>query len=124
MTAFERLGHILAVAGHFLGDHNGAVTVGATVFIAAFTIVLALVTRGQARLTRTAAEAAHRSAAVAERALVEVERPWLFLEGATITVREDPPVQNSCIITLTFRNVGRMPASSQECIFKIVARYD
>jgi hypothetical protein len=122
MTAFERLGHILADAGHFLDDHNGAVTAAATVFIAVFTIVLALVTRRQARLTRTAAEAAQRSAAIAERALVEVERPWLFLEGAGITVREDPPVQNSWIITLTFRNVGRMPAITHECIFKIVTK--
>ncbi len=46
-----RLGGIIVSAGGFLADHNGAVTAVATVFIAAFTIVLALVTGRQARLT-------------------------------------------------------------------------
>jgi hypothetical protein len=43
----------LAIVG-FLQTYNGAVTATATVFIAAFTIVLALVTIAQARLTRDA----------------------------------------------------------------------
>jgi hypothetical protein len=64
----------------FLDVHNGAVTGIASIFIAAFTIVLAFVTRRQASLTYTVAEAAKRSAAIAERSLADLERPYVVVE--------------------------------------------
>jgi hypothetical protein len=117
----------LAAAAAFVELRNGAVTAIATIVIAVFTVVLACVTRRQARLTRRAAEAAQKAASVAERALVEVERPWLFLEAAQVRTRPErlanqPPLENDWFLTLTFRNVGRMPAITKDCIFKIVEK--
>jgi hypothetical protein len=65
--------------GAGLDAHAGAVGAIATVFIAAFTVVLARVSRRQADLTQIAARAAEKSAAVSERALTDLERPYLFI---------------------------------------------
>jgi hypothetical protein len=91
------------------------VTAFATIVIAVFTIVLGLFTVSLAKSTRKAANAA-------EKALVELERPWLFVEGATITRREIPGqalIPNNWSVSFTCRNVGRSPAIVQECIIKI-----
>jgi hypothetical protein len=52
----------------FLQTYDGAVTAVATVIIAAFTIVLVVVTNRQARLTKESVE-------IANRALTELEAP-------------------------------------------------
>lgn len=116
---WQTAGHIL----DFIDLHNGAVTAVATVFIAIFTVVLAVVTGRQARLTRVAAEATRKAATIAERALTELERPWLFLQGARITWRDShtppaPRLPNDWFISLKWKNVGRMPALVEDCIFK------
>jgi hypothetical protein len=114
----------LAAALAFVDIHNGAVTAIATIVIAAFTIVLALVTGRQAHLTRIAAEAAKQSAFVAERALTELERPWIFIQGAKLTWRDSqlpgqPRLRNDWYISLKLKNVGRMPAIIYAIVFKI-----
>lgn len=59
-----------------------------------------------------------RSADATERAVTEFERPWLFVEGAQVSLR-DTNVINSWMIRLTLRNYGRTPALVQGAIFKI-----
>jgi hypothetical protein len=66
--------------------------------------------------------ATNRNARIAERALTEHERPWLFLEGATVRMRDPRTatvIQNNWFIKLHFKNVGRAPAIVGDCIFKI-----
>ncbi len=56
------------------------------------------------------------------RALTEHERPWLFLESASVRMRDPRTatvVQNNWFIKLHFKNVGRSPAIVTDCIFKI-----
>ena len=51
------------------------------------------------------------------------ERPWLFLEGATVSRRElpnQPIVPNDWYIKLRWKNVGRSPALIERCEFKLV----
>jgi hypothetical protein len=75
-----------------------------------------------AEAARDAAEAATLQAQVAERSLTELERPWLFLEGATIRRRDLPDQQlipNAWFIKLHWKNVGRAPALIEECLFDI-----
>lgn len=52
-----------------------------------------------------------------------LERPWLFMEGARIVRREGEPIQPSLInnwyISFKWRNVGRSPALVETCIVKI-----
>jgi hypothetical protein len=67
--------------------------------------------------------ATRQSAKIAERALTELERPWLFLEGATISRRELPGqeiISNNWYIKLRWKNVGRSPAVIERCEFKLV----
>jgi hypothetical protein len=56
----------------FLEKYNGAVTAAATIFIAAFTIVLALVTGRQARLSREAIDLARSEIAATHRPKLRV----------------------------------------------------
>jgi hypothetical protein len=107
-----------------------------TTILAFFTVILAFAARRQAILTRDAVETAAHHAKTAERALTDYERPWLFLEGGRVALRESqgfektpdyrrvlkPPIENDWMITLTFRNYGRMPALVGGCIFKISAQ--
>jgi hypothetical protein len=81
----------------------------------------------------TQAQELRRSADATERVLTELERPWLFLEATQITWRDTPlppggtrgtgvfgtGVLNDWLITLKFRNIGRMPALIEACAFKI-----
>lgn len=65
-----------------------------------------------------------RSADATERALSDLERPWIVVDGAKVTMRHSnmssvQPLPNDWLITLRLRNVGRMPALMSECIFKI-----
>ena len=69
---FDRFTSCVSRAIDFLQTYNGAVGAVATVFIAIFTIVLAVISRRQAILTR-------QSVRIAERALTELERPYLFI---------------------------------------------
>ena len=65
--------------------------------------------------------ATSKSAQIAERTLVDLERPWLFLAGATIRRRDlpgQPLTPNFWFIKLHWKNVGRSPALTQECIFE------
>jgi hypothetical protein len=80
-------------------------------------------TRIAADAARDAANAANIQAHIAERTLTELERPWLFIEGATISRREMPGEQltpNNWYISFRCKNVGRMPAVTEECILKLV----
>jgi len=61
------------------------VTAYATIVIALFAVLLGL-------LNASLAKSARRAANAAENALVELERPWLFVEGAKI-IRRDMPGQ-------------------------------
>jgi hypothetical protein len=62
------------------------------------------------------------NAQIAERALTEHERPWLFLESASVKMRDPETmtvVRNNWFIKLHFKNVGRMPAIVTDFICKI-----
>jgi hypothetical protein len=66
-------------------------------------------------------KATSRSAKIAETALTDLERPWLFLEGTTIRRRDlpgQPLTPNFFFIKLHWKNVGRSPALTGECIFE------
>jgi hypothetical protein len=66
--------------------------------------------------------ATNRNAKIAERALTEHERPWLFLESASVRMsdpRTAAVIQNNWFIKLHFKNVGRSPAIVTDCLFKI-----
>jgi hypothetical protein len=90
-----------------------------------FTGVLGVSTLALWQVTRVAAFAAKDSAEIARRSLTELERPWLFIEGAKITRRELPnePIKpNDWFITFTCKNVRRSPAVIKECIIKLEDR--
>jgi len=102
----------------FLQTYNGAVTAIATVFIAAFTIVLALVTNRQAKLTKIAAYAAKTQADAA----IGIELPvfllhhvqfqkgdelcrvWLINQGRTYGV-----ITNTCLAFALTRSLPPKP---------------
>jgi len=65
--------------------------------------------------TEILAAAAWQSADVAERSLFELERPWLFLDGAAVKIRDDNK-PNSWIVRFNWNNVGRSPAIIQDSI--------
>lgn len=125
MTVFHRVGSLIETAGHFLEDHNGAVTAIATVFIAIFTIVLALVTRRQANLTRIVADAAKRSALVAERALAQLERPFVYADITQPGLRFVPSQERAGFylerqaLILSLFNLGRTPANLTRLEYQI-----
>lgn len=82
-------------------------------------------TKIAADAARAAAEAGTLQAKVAERSFTELERPWLFLEGATVSRRELPGqalVPNNWFIKLHWKNVGRAPALIVECTFQIAPK--
>ena len=86
-----------------------------------YTSVVALFTAVLGASTILLWRATKRSAETAERALSEHERPWLFLQGATIARGELPgqrTVPNNFFIHLKWKNVGRSPAIIEECSFK------
>ena len=88
-----------------------------------YTSVLALFTAVVGGSTIGLWRATNRNAKIAERALTEHERPWLFLEGANVRLRDPTTatvIQNNWFISLRFKNVGRAPAIVTDCICKIV----
>ena len=106
---------IFASILQILGDPNWVIAFSAVV-TAIFTVIHGTFTISLARSTRIAANAA-------EKALTEIERPWLFLEGTTIRRREFPgqPIQpNNWYIKLHWKNIGRLPALVEECLFRIL----
>jgi hypothetical protein len=121
------LGAILAVAlisiGLIIGSTFSSETKTSTLGLAdisafitaAFTVVLGVSTIALWIATK-------RTAQIAERTLTEVERSWLFIEGATITRRDLPgqPIEpNNWYISFRCRNVGRTPATVEECIVQL-----
>ena len=53
---------------------------------------------------------------------MRLERPWLFLEGATVSRRDiqgQPPIPNSWFAKLRWKNLGRSPAIIERCEFKL-----
>jgi hypothetical protein len=87
----------------FLQSYNGAVTAVATVFIAAFTVVLAFVTNRQAKLTKIIAGAAKRSADAA----VGVELPKLLVRKFDLASGHFSTYDS---VEITVINYGRTPA--------------
>jgi hypothetical protein len=86
-----------------------------TLWVAVFTAVLSVSTIGLLRATR-------RSTNIAERALTDLERPWLFHEGTAIEWRGQPggsSPTNNFWINFKFKNVGRAPALTEECLFQV-----
>ena len=67
------------------------------------------------KATEIAAAAAMKSADIAERSLSELERPWLFLEGAVVKIRDESK-PNSWVVIYNWSNVGRSPAIIQKSI--------
>lgn len=90
--------------GHFLDDHNGAVSAAATVVIAILTVVLVIVTNRQAKLTGA-------SVRIAEKALVELEGPVLVVVDHALFLA-NPLANNDRQVVTSFkvRNIGRTPA--------------
>lgn len=85
-----------------------------------YTFMLALFTGVLSASTIMLWFATRRTALIAERALTEYERPWLFLQGATVSRRENPGealVPNNFFIKLRWKNVGRAPALVDSCTF-------
>jgi hypothetical protein len=100
----------------FLQTYNGAVTATATVFIAAFTIVLALVTHRQAVLTR-------KSFGLAERALISTERAFVFVEDFDLDIAygargsgNNNRMINQMAIRPRWRNNGNTPTRNMAVI--------
>jgi hypothetical protein len=77
----------------------------------ALIVVLSILNANLARSTKIAAE----------KGLTELERPWIFLEGTTVTRRPGQPtsVPNYWYISLHVKNLGRMPAIIDSCLFEI-----
>jgi hypothetical protein len=99
----------------FVHDYRDEITAVSTAIIAIFTAVLGCFTISLAKSTRIAARAA-------EKALTELERPWVFLEGARIRRRELPGERitpNNWWIEMHWKNIGRAPAIIEECVFGI-----
>jgi hypothetical protein len=87
--------------------------------VAFYTSVVALFAAVLGVSTILLRRATRHSGKVAERGLSE--RPWLFLQGATIARRELPGqkgVPNNFSVHLKWKNVGRSPAIIEECSFK------
>jgi hypothetical protein len=82
-------------------------------------------TKKAADAAKEAADAAKVQAEIARRSFTELERPWLFVEGATVSRGELPNesmTANNWFITFRCRNVGRSPAVVDECITKLQDR--
>lgn len=96
--------------GSYIHSYREDINAVSTFLLMLFTIVLILLNGSLARSTRIAAIAAERAAVAAEKGLTELERPWVFLEGTTITRKpgERPSVPNAWYISLHFKNAGRM----------------
>jgi hypothetical protein len=100
----------------FVHNNRDDINAYSTIVIAIFTAVLGVFTVSLAGSTRLAAQAA-------ERALVDLERPWLFIVGATV-IRFDPgyvaaPIPNNWRVKLHIKNIGRAPAAVDEIIYRI-----
>jgi len=105
-----------------------------TWWLAIFTGVLAVSTVGLWIVTWRSARSqsldmqrslriANRQARTAERTLIELERPWVFLQGATIRRRDLPGTgitPNYFWVKLRWKNIGRAPALIEECLFQFV----
>jgi hypothetical protein len=101
--------------GSYIHSYRDDINAVSTFIIMALTIALSVF---NARL----ASATKRAAVAAEKGLTELERPWIFLEGSTITRRDGKPassIPNNWYISLRFKNVGRMPAVINRCLFEI-----
>jgi hypothetical protein len=61
-----------------------------------------------------------RTVLAAERTLIELERPWLFVEGATVTRHDPSNILNSWDISIRWKNFGRTPALIESCVFRIL----
>jgi hypothetical protein len=91
----------------FLQAYNGAVTAFATIGIAIFTLVLALVTGRQAKLTK-------QSVRVAERTLTELESPFVFIKINVPGLEIKGPNLTFGILQYSVANYGRTPATILE----------
>jgi hypothetical protein len=92
--------------------------------VAFYTSILALFTGVLGASTIGLWIATNRNARIAERALTEHERPWLFLESASVKMRDPETmtvIRNNWFIKLRFKNVGRAPAVVTDCLCKINA---
>jgi hypothetical protein len=75
--------------------------------------------------TAQAAGAAAKAANIAERAMTEIERPWIIFEAAKIKWRDTPDnsrLVNDWFVSITFKNIGKIPAEILECSLKIEAK--
>jgi hypothetical protein len=92
-----------------------------TFLIMLLTIALSIFNANLVRSTKMAATATERAAVAAEKGLTELERPWIFLEGATVTRSPWQPASapNYWDISLRFKNIGRMPAIIDSSHFEI-----
>lgn len=91
----------VSATGEFLDAHNGVITALATIAIAAFTVVLAVVTNRQARLTKEA--------------LVTTERAFVFLEDFDSDWAYQPQAVNKItrlLVSLRWRNSGATPTKN------------
>lgn len=117
----------VSVVASGASDFTNLVQAGAAAISAIFAAAIYFVYRGQSRIMRAqfraalrAANAARKSATVAERALVDVERPWIFRDIVSVSWRHTPGVEaNDWIVSLKWKNVGRLPALLVDCEFKI-----
>jgi hypothetical protein len=62
---------------------------------------------------------AERQANAAEEVLNSLERPWIVLDGVQITRRKPPDTPNAWFAKPKFKNIGRIPAISEELIMKL-----
>jgi hypothetical protein len=107
--------------GTYIHRYHEDINAVSTFFLMVLTIVLILLNASLARSTRMAAIAAERAAVLADKGLTELERPWLFLEGATVSRDPFLPLSapNYWTISLQFKNLGRMPAIIDSLLFYI-----
>jgi hypothetical protein len=101
--------------GDYIHNYHEDINALSTFLIMVLTILLSVFNASLVRSTKMAAVAA-------QKGLTELERPWIFLEGSTITRRDGKPassVPNNWYISLRFKNVRRMPAIIDRCLFEI-----
>jgi hypothetical protein len=107
--------------GRYIHGYSSDINAVSTSLLTALTAILLVFNASLVRSTRMAAIATERAAAAAEKGLTELERPWVFLEGATVSRDPFQPISapNYWTISLHFKNLGRMPAVVDSLLFYI-----
>src|SRR5271163_959462 len=98
----------LICVGDVFNTYGNSVTAGATLAIALFTVVLAMVSLASVKQAELAANAASKSAKVAEDTLKVTNRPWIDVSHWKIDIFE--PDFRPLHVSFKIENFGKSPA--------------